>query len=311
MHSKPNSTTSRSGNLTCTERGIPKQIPHDRAPPPIHAPSRFHAGGHALLPELGSHVWCMRPAISIRRGFEASLSPRFCGSQQFHDTRTGATVDLNNACSRPLACLRGLLRPPTSLRKPHLLCRCRCRVLHHLSRPRFHLVGLANAFALVHADVSLRHLPDCIIYQMFLFIQRVPTVCLTDVHTFTTVWHCPLTCERTSLCRWLLPCRLIDPHWQLIPVCIAAFFFSHPDAASSAHHHRAYISLAFILTWAARLFHNYVRREGWQFGRQEDWRYADLRRKHGRFWIVSQFFAVSLAQHGMLVGLTMPFQVSW
>jgi len=92
-------------------------------------------------------------------------------------------------------------------------------------------------------------------------------------------------------------------------VCIAFFFFSHPDTTTgTAFHPRAILTLVLLLTWALRLFHNYIRRENWQFGGREDWRYADLRREHGRFWIVTQFFAVSLAQHGMLVGLTMPLQ---
>ena len=33
-----------------------------------------------------------------------------------------------------------------------------------------------------------------------------------------------------------------------------------------------------------------------------------MRRAHGKLWVVSQFFAVSLSQHGMLVGLTLPLQ---
>lgn len=51
-----------------------------------------------------------------------------------------------------------------------------------------------------------------------------------------------------------------------------------------------------------------LRREEWHFGLGEDWRYADMRREHGAAWVVTQFFAVSLAQHGMLVGLTLPLQ---
>ena len=51
-----------------------------------------------------------------------------------------------------------------------------------------------------------------------------------------------------------------------------------------------------VLVWAARLLHNYLRREQWRFGEREDWRYADMRAAHGRWWLVSQFFAVSLAQ---------------
>lgn len=33
-----------------------------------------------------------------------------------------------------------------------------------------------------------------------------------------------------------------------------------------------------------------------------------MRRDHGAAWVITQFFAVSLAQHGMLVGLTLPLQ---
>ena len=91
---------------------------------------------------------------------------------------------------------------------------------------------------------------------------------------------------------------LIDPHWQLLPTSIALFYYSHPHAAASpdGHHPRALLTLVLVLVWAARLLHNYLRREQWRFGEREDWRYADMRAAHGRWWLVSQFFAVSLAQ---------------
>jgi len=105
---------------------------------------------------------------------------------------------------------------------------------------------------------------------------------------------------------------LIDPHWQLIPMSIAAFWYTHPDASpistNQAMHPRAHLTLALVMLWGLRLLHNYFRRENWNIGKYEDWRYADMRASHGHFWIVTQFFAVSLAQHGMLVGLTMPLQ---
>lgn len=100
---------------------------------------------------------------------------------------------------------------------------------------------------------------------------------------------------------------LIDPHWQLIPICIALFWFTHPDSQSGTHP-RAWVTMLLMLLWAVRLLHNYFRREGWNFGLREDWRYADMREAHGKLWLVTQFFTVSLAQHGMLVGLTMPLQ---
>jgi len=96
---------------------------------------------------------------------------------------------------------------------------------------------------------------------------------------------------------------LIDPHWQIIPVCIAFFYWTHPTAVSSL---RGTLTLALVLVWASRLTHNYLRREGWQFGTREDWRYADMRAQYGRWWWLVSFFTVSLAQHPMLVGMTLP-----
>lgn len=96
---------------------------------------------------------------------------------------------------------------------------------------------------------------------------------------------------------------LIDPHWQIIPLCISWFYFTHPLAVHSA---RAWITLSLVALWAARLMHNYLRREEWQFGDREDWRYADMREKFGpKLWCLISFFAVSVAQHPMLVGMTL------
>jgi hypothetical protein len=59
---------------------------------------------------------------------------------------------------------------------------------------------------------------------------------------------------------------LIDPHWQLIPMSIAAFWFTHPDSASNAAeavslaswavHPRALLALVLVYAWGFRLLHN-------------------------------------------------------
>lgn len=50
---------------------------------------------------------------------------------------------------------------------------------------------------------------------------------------------------------------LIDPHWQLIPMSIAAFWISHPNAtANEVVHPRAKLSLALVYLWGFRLLHN-------------------------------------------------------
>lgn len=37
-----------------------------------------------------------------------------------------------------------------------------------------------------------------------------------------------------------------------------------------------------------------VRREEWQFGAREDWRYSDLAKQYGRAWPILSFFATYL-----------------
>jgi steroid 5-alpha reductase family enzyme len=48
--------------------------------------------------------------------------------------------------------------------------------------------------------------------------------------------------------------------------------------------------------WSARLTHNYLRREGWEFGKREDWRFNEMRGQYGKTWWWMSFFAVYLSQ---------------
>lgn len=122
-----------------------------------------------------------------------------------------------------------------------------------------------------------------------------------------------------DVCFWIIyllqgSAWLIDPHWTIIPVMIALFYFTHPLSAASqvnsVAYPRALITLLFVLAWSSRLTYNYLRREDWQFGAQEDWRYNDMRKQHGRWWAVTSFFVVSVAQQPMLVGMTLPVWAS-
>ena len=97
---------------------------------------------------------------------------------------------------------------------------------------------------------------------------------------------------------------LIDPYWTLLPPLIALFFFLHPLADPQGF--RAAASLFLLSLWSLRLTSNYFRREQGRFGFREDWRYAKMR-KERRFFSFEQFFVVYVAQHGMLVGLSLPF----
>jgi steroid 5-alpha reductase family enzyme len=97
---------------------------------------------------------------------------------------------------------------------------------------------------------------------------------------------------------------LIDPYWTLLPLFIAGFYLAHPLAAPNAA--RLLLAWTVLLIWSARLTWNYFRRERWRCGFREDWRYSKMRSERTGFWW-EQFFVVHLAQHLMLVGLTLPF----
>lgn len=97
---------------------------------------------------------------------------------------------------------------------------------------------------------------------------------------------------------------LIDPYWTLIPPLLAWFYLAHPLADFTPA--RAALAGVPLLLWSARLTWNYFRREEWRFGLREDWRYAKMRRERPHFWI-EQFAVIHLAQHAMLIGLTLPF----
>lgn len=59
--------------------------------------------------------------------------------------------------------------------------------------------------------------------------------------------------------------------------------------------------------WGLRLTHSYARREGWKFGVREDWRYTKMALDYGwPAWYVVGFFAVGVAQHPMIVGISLP-----
>ena len=97
---------------------------------------------------------------------------------------------------------------------------------------------------------------------------------------------------------------LIDPYWTLLPPLMALFFFANP--LSDPSETRALLCLLLLGIWSIRLTGNYFRRERWRFGFREDWRYAKMRRER-RFFVIEQIFVVYLAQHAMLVGLSLPF----
>lgn len=88
--------------------------------------------------------------------------------------------------------------------------------------------------------------------------------------------------------------QLIDLYWTVIPVLLVHYYASHPLAVSNAVRSTVVILLTWV--WSIRLTHNYMRRERWQWGAREDWRFTDMRKQYGKNWWSVSFFAVYLVQ---------------
>jgi len=97
---------------------------------------------------------------------------------------------------------------------------------------------------------------------------------------------------------------LIDPLWTIIPLLIAAFYWTHPFANGNPT--RSWAVMALLWAWSCRLTYSYFRREEWHFGAREDWRFAELRRQYSRSWWWSSFFLAYVSQHIFLFGVTAP-----
>ncbi|GAX75621.1 hypothetical protein CEUSTIGMA_g3065.t1 [Chlamydomonas eustigma] len=91
----------------------------------------------------------------------------------------------------------------------------------------------------------------------------------------------------------------------IIPVLVGWFYQSHPRAVADPL--RSITSMTLLCLWSARLTHSYFRREEWQLGAREDWRFTDMAKICGRHWPWLSFFAAYLSQHVMLMGITWPF----
>jgi steroid 5-alpha reductase family enzyme len=76
---------------------------------------------------------------------------------------------------------------------------------------------------------------------------------------------------------------LYDPYWSVAPLAIVPYFWWAGGAPNVV---RAALVAACIACWGLRLTYNWARR--WGGLHHEDWRYVDLRQKHGaRYWVVS------------------------
>lgn len=92
--------------------------------------------------------------------------------------------------------------------------------------------------------------------------------------------------------------QMIDVYWTVIPVMLVHYFASHP----LGHYNKLRSMIVVILTWiwSIRLTHNYFRRENWEWGAREDWRFNDLRKQYGKRWWWLSFFSVYVSQQVIL-----------
>ncbi|XP_078447925.1 3-oxo-5-alpha-steroid 4-dehydrogenase (DUF1295) [Wolffia australiana] len=97
---------------------------------------------------------------------------------------------------------------------------------------------------------------------------------------------------------------LIDLYWTVIPPMLAGYYAFFPLAVSDPV--RSAVVIALTCLWSIRLTHSYFRREQWRWGEREDWRFHDLRKKHGGNWWWISFFAVYLSQQVFLIGICLP-----
>ncbi|PWA75972.1 hypothetical protein CTI12_AA228790 [Artemisia annua] len=107
----------------------------------------------------------------------------------------------------------------------------------------------------------------------------------------------------------LLQCSnwMIDLYWTVIPVMLVHYFGSHPAAEYNSWRSMVVVVLTWV--WAIRLTHNYLRREKWQCGAREDWRFTDMAKQHGPNWWWVSFFGVYLIQQVFLFGVCLPLYI--
>ncbi|XP_057717828.1 uncharacterized protein C594.04c-like [Arachis stenosperma] len=100
---------------------------------------------------------------------------------------------------------------------------------------------------------------------------------------------------------------MIDPYWTVIPVILVHYYASHPVAQYDWWRSRILMVLTWV--WSMRLLHNYLRRENWQWGQREDWRFTEMARQYGTHWWWASFLAIYLPHQIFLIALSLPMYV--
>lgn len=75
---------------------------------------------------------------------------------------------------------------------------------------------------------------------------------------------------------------------------IGYYYSTHPHAKSDPW--RSTTVMILLWVWNIRLEHSYFRREKWQWGATEDWRFADMRKQYQGHWWWASFFLCYISQ---------------
>ncbi|KAL8149222.1 uncharacterized protein C594.04c [Apium graveolens] len=157
-------------------------------------------------------------------------------------------------------------------------------------------------------------LPSVIFYLHF-----VHNSINTDTIIFNWVYNChPLLLANilfffnVNLLFWLIALVqsshwMIDLYWTVIPVLLLHYYATHPLAQFNTL--RSWVVILLTWFWSLRLTHSYLRRENWQWGAREDWRFSDMRTQFGRRWWWISFFSVYMIQQVFLIGICLPLYV--
>jgi steroid 5-alpha reductase family enzyme len=103
----------------------------------------------------------------------------------------------------------------------------------------------------------------------------LPATAIADVVATLVVFGFSVATNNSSM---------YDPYWSVAPVCIAGYWWLHPEAEGNPV--RAGIVVVLVSLWGWRLTTNWWR--GWQGLGHEDWRYAGMRARAGRaYWLLA------------------------
>jgi len=94
---------------------------------------------------------------------------------------------------------------------------------------------------------------------------------------------------------------ILDIFWVFTNTLSNIYFKYHPLA--SFNETRSNISFFLIIIWTLRLNYNLARKDGFQIGVRQDWRYTLFQERDPKNWWWKSFFWVYASQHIMIAGL--------